>query len=504
MDEQYKTANVNIGTPGSDDSSYTDPIVSKLDDQKKQQRRRKLTLLTIAAIAVLAAAGGLIGYFVTRENHSSSAPGSGGSGNTGSGGSGNPGSGSTGGETEGPLPTPMPMPSKQHLIGYFGQNAMANGVDIVKGTNGRSNIDSAAYQQTLAYYCNTGLYDIINLAFLDAFGGANPGFTITFAGFAVGTYGGAYTYAGNGIETNDAETVQGYLAMGSDIQLCQAKGIKVVLSIGGDKISPYSYSVGDGNRYAQMWYDMFLQGNSPVRPFGPGVVLDGIELDIEKNDNPAVWTPEMINMVTTLRRLSPTTLLAAVPQCYLNDAQNKDLNTGDLITATADILDYVIVQYYNNPSCSYPFGFNFNAWKGVYSGKLVVGLAGDWTSAISGGFLPPNELQTVHNQIKSDSQFLGYSVYDVSSSNPPAFSWDVATYANPSATSYSQTLRNVLDGKTVGSVLSASGNAVGTQYVRRCGGTWTHANATCSNLSCSTKAQCGPNQECFDYLVAVC
>ncbi|KAJ3074172.1 Acidic endochitinase [Podochytrium sp. JEL0797] len=479
----------------------------------KKQRQRKIALI-VGAVVLCAAIGGIAGYFGTRSSKSGSTTDSSISFVEGM---------STGTSmlspqatvaatasasvtvtTSIPSQTTPPALIGKQLIGYYGQNAIANGVGIVGGTNSRTTTWSD-YQNTLGHYCNTTLYNTINLAFLNVFGGGST-FTITFAAFNdPQNYAGTYTYRGTGTETNSKDDVHGFLRLGDDIQLCQAMGVKIVLSLGGDKVSPYSFSVGDGAKYAQLFYDMFLQGNGQIRPFGPGVVLDGIELDVEKNDTPSIWTPEMISFLVKLRQLSPSTLLAVVPQCFLNEGLNKDVNTGDVITATASIINYIVVQFYNNPTCSYPFGFNFQAWKALYQGPIVIGLAGDWTSAISGGFLPPGQLQAVHDMVSKDSQFLGFSVYDVSSSNPPAFAWDATNFANPPRSAYSQTLRDVLDGKVVGTGFPPQGPAVSyLDLAKRCGGTWVHANATCSLLACTTNAQCGANQHCFSYLSKTC
>ncbi|KAJ3066699.1 Acidic endochitinase [Podochytrium sp. JEL0797] len=463
------------------------PTPEKIDVAKT--KRNRCIIIVIAVVVIAAIAGGLIGYFVNKKSSSSNKDSSSGT---------NSGGGSTSNS--------MPMVHNQ-LVGYFGQNAIANGVDIVKGTNGR-NTSASSYQGTLATYCSTGYYNTINLAFLNLFGGGNGHFAITFGSFNVPNYAGVYTYTGNGLESNPQYVVQNFIKIGQDITACQAQGVKIILSLGGDKVSAYQFAAGDGAAYATLFYNTFLEGTAgPVRPFGPGVVLDGIELDVEKNDNPAVWTAEMINFVTSLRKLSPSTKLAIVPQCYLG-LIGKDESVGDVIAAVGSITDYLIVQYYNNPQCSYPFGFNFAAWKPLFPGSIIVGLAGDWTSAISGGFLAPGPLQAVYDMVASDPQFGGFSVYDVSSSNPPAMSWDASDYANPPPTQYSQTLRNVLNGKTVGSGFPAQGPQQSNINLRSsCGGTWVYANQTCTLQKCDPTLPnpgCGVNQQCFTYLANTC
>ncbi|KAI8835762.1 glycoside hydrolase superfamily [Chytriomyces cf. hyalinus JEL632] len=459
--------------------------------------RNKFIIIGVSAVILITAAS-LIAYFATKGNKSQ-----GGATGSAAGGSASPGSPGTAGTGTGSKPT------GQKLFGYFGADAMANGVDIVLGTLPPTT-DSSTYQKDLAYYCNTGYFDTINLAFLNEFGGGDNHFRFTFGGFSIPNYvtSGTYIYTGGQTETNSPAVVSSYLNLGKDIKTCQLNGVKVVVSLGGDKVSDYKFSPGDGKRYAQLFYDMFLEGTHPVRPFGPGVVLDGIELDIEKNPaypGPSPWTPEMIDMINTLRTLSPKTILAIVPQCYLKDLNynGSDQNVGAVIPAVADKIDYLIVQYYNNPTCSYPFNFNYYEWTKLFKGKIVVGLAGDWTSAISGGFLEPGPLQAVYDEIKSDPQFYGFSVYDVSSSTPPALSKSPATYTNPPPTTYSKTLKDVLSGVTVGSGFPSQaqlGITIDKQYSKRCGGTWVNANQTCSNKACTSNADCGKFEQCFDYM----
>ncbi|KAJ3405468.1 hypothetical protein CcCBS67573_g05469 [Chytriomyces confervae] len=480
-----------------------DKVVTE-EDKLKRDRRNKYILIG-AALTVLVVAGALIGYFVSKKNSDANASTStsnsntvptattSGTNSTGAGGSSNVDPNAVGSKN-----TPS---KKRRLIGYYGANAIANGVDIVLGVNNRKTAPTE-YQRGLSYYCATGYYDIINLAFLNIYGGGNNRFQITFGSFSDPKLrDGTYIYQGLGTETNTETSVATFIELGKQIKECQAKGVKIVMSLGGDRISAYTYVPGDGVAYANLWYNMFLEGNGPIRPFGPGVVLDGIELDVEKNDNPAVWNAEMISFITTLRTLSPKTEIAIVPQCFLNGVQNKDLNVGDVITETADKIDYLIIQYYNNPQCTYPFDFNFGKWKALYKGPMLVGLAGDWTSAISGGFLEPGPLQAVYDMLKADDQFGGFSVYDVSSSNPPALSWSVQTYANPANSSYSKILKDVLEGVVVGSGFPAQGPPQSdVNLAMRCGGTWDHANFTCGARTCTSNAGCGASEQCFMFL----
>ncbi|KAJ3293876.1 Acidic endochitinase [Rhizoclosmatium sp. JEL0117] len=450
-------------------------------------KRKRYIIIAAIVVVIVAIAAGLGGYFGSKKSSNSSSNNSQSSSND---------------------PSAVAKPTlKNALIGYFGQNAVANGIGIVTGLNGRNtSVDN--YQRTLAYYCSTGYYNTINIAFLNLFGGGDNHFTITLSSFSAPHYGGNYIYKGFGGETNQPWIVNQYIQMGQDILTCQKAGVKVVLSLGGDKVSAYQFASGDGVAYANLFYNVFLEGTAgPVRPFGTGVILDGIELDIEKNDNSVVGTPEMVNFITTLRKLSPKTIIAVVPQCYLG-LIGKDENVGTVIEKTSGLISYLIVQYYNNPQCSYPFGFNFDKWKSLYSGSIVVGLAGDWTSAISGGFLEAGPLQAVYDMISSDPQFGGFSVYDVSSSNPPALAYTATNYVSPPQSAYSKTLRAVLDGSRVGSGFPPQGpQQSNINLANRCGGTWVYANSICSLRTCDpalTVTGCAPNEQCFSFLSKTC
>ncbi|KAJ3070717.1 Chitinase 1 [Rhizoclosmatium hyalinum] len=455
-------------------------------DEKPQikPKARRWVIPVAVVIILLAVGGGLAGYFLSRSSGSgnnndvnSSSSNSGEASGTDAGS--DPGAGSVAVPTASstPIPPPNLLPGSKRLFGYWGQNAIGNGVGIT-GVGTRV-VNTTDYQKSLAFYCDQGYYQVMNLAFLSDFGGGAGNWGLDFA-----SRGSFYMRNGLALSSNNLPVDPApFLAIGKDIQHCQSLGIKIILSVGGDKSSPYDLIRGDGVLYGKVLYDTFLGGNGKVRPFG-SAILDGIELDIEKT-RPG-YSDEMVAMLKTIKRLSPQSLLSVVPQCYLN-SQSMDLNTGPVIKSNPELLDYVIVQYYNNPSCSYPFGFNFDTWKSIYTGPIVVGLAGNETSAITGGFLNPGMLQAVVSQVWNDPQFYGISVYDVSSANPPLGN-------------YAEVLRNSLDGKIVGSGYAPQGPATDEkQWASRCGSTWTQANNTCSLIPCVPYGPCGSLQ-CFTFL----
>ncbi|KAL0338979.1 UNVERIFIED_CONTAM: Acidic endochitinase [Sesamum angustifolium] len=137
--------------------------------------------------------------------------------------------------------------------------AQAGKISIYWGQNGN--------EGTLAETCATGNYEFVNLAFLATFGnGQTP--MINLAGHC-------------------DPTVNGCTSLSSHIMSCQAKGIKVMLSIGGAAGSYYLASTQDARQVATYLWDNFLGGKSSSRPLGDAV-LDGIDFDIEGGNRSAL------------------------------------------------------------------------------------------------------------------------------------------------------------------------------------------------------------------------
>ncbi|KAJ3085154.1 Chitinase 1 [Physocladia obscura] len=242
----------------------------------KRARIRKIVIAG-AVVAVVVVVAIVVGVVVSKNKNSSSGTASGNSTST---------SANTNG-TSSTNSTNIAGNSRRHpFFGYYGANAIANGVDLQTGYSGRA---TPNFQQPLTFYCNTGYYDVINLAFLNIFGSVNgkPAYVFNIGQRNDTNTDTLYNYLGDGNPDTNNYTVAFFQRMGQEIKQCQAQGVKIVISLGGDKVSNYSFNTGDGELYATTWYNAFLGGsdaNTP-RPFGAGVVLDGIELDIEKRPN---------------------------------------------------------------------------------------------------------------------------------------------------------------------------------------------------------------------------
>ncbi|KAJ8540061.1 hypothetical protein K7X08_026450 [Anisodus acutangulus] len=213
--------------------------------------------------------------------------------------------------------------------------------------------------------CNSGLYKIVNIAFLYSFGNFQPP-KLNLAGHCEPSNGGCQ------ILTNS-------------IRQCQSMGIKVMLSIGGGTNTYSLSSADDARQVADYLWNNYLGGQSSTRPLG-NAVLDGIDFDIELGQP---------HYVALARRLSEHSqqgkkiYLTAAPQCPFPDKLLNDaLQTG--------LFDYVWVQFYNNPQCEFvsnPENFKrrWNQWTSIPAQKLFIGLPA--AKAASGtGYVPKQVL----------------------------------------------------------------------------------------------------------------
>ncbi|TQE01320.1 hypothetical protein C1H46_013081 [Malus baccata] len=196
--------------------------------------------------------------------------------------------------------------------------AEADGIAIYWGQNEN--------EGTLEETCATGNYEYVILAFLPTFGnGQTP--MINLAGHC-------------------DPYMNGCTGLSPDIKSCQAKGLKVILSIGGGAGSYYLTSKEDARQVATYLWNNFLGGTSSLRPLGD-VVLDGIDFDIE-GGTPIHWD-DLARFLSAYSNKEKKVYFTAAPQCPFPDAWvGSALKTG--------LFDNVWVQFYNNPPCQYSSG----------------------------------------------------------------------------------------------------------------------------------------------------
>ncbi|XP_057951101.1 acidic endochitinase-like [Malania oleifera] len=239
---------------------------------------------------------------------------------------------------------------------------------------------------TLADACNTGNYQFVNLAFLNVFGN-NKAPSLNLAGHCD--------------QASNTCTM-----FSSQIKACQAKGIKVLLSLGG-QLGDYSLSsADDANTVANYLWNSFLGGQSTSRPFGDAV-LDGIDFDIETGTGQH-WD----ELARALKGFGQSVLLAAAPQCPFPDTNlTSAIGTG--------LFDYVWVQFYNNGQCQYAANnasnllSRWSQWASIPAAQVFLGVPAAAEAAPSGGFIPADVLTSqILPSIKSSAKYGGVMVWN--------------------------------------------------------------------------------------------
>ncbi|GMM37266.1 hypothetical protein DASC09_045910 [Saccharomycopsis crataegensis] len=277
-------------------------------------------------------------------------------------------------------------------------------------------------QESLGYYCERGDVDIVVISFINYLNSTYVGFNF-----------------GNACWGPECPLIA------ADIKKCQALGIKVSLSIGGDeRLGDYGCtSDADGEAAAQMLYDMFSPNGNPkvTKPFGD-VTIDGFDLDIENFNQKG-----QIAMFKKLRKLfakEKTLILSACPQCPYPDS-----NVNDVMVDEEVQLDLVFMQFYSNAGCSMNNKDGFaNSWKTWANFMENVTNSKDMKMYVTLQASKSNEYHTnvswVNEQLKgkmSDSFFGGIGLWDAT----------VATECTDTSISgvsqnYIQGMKNLLSG----------------------------------------------------------
>lgn len=228
---------------------------------------------------------------------------------------------------------------------YWGQNAAA-----------------ASESNNLSTYCTSrsGI-DIIILAFLYEYG--MNGVTTPS-----GTIGQDCSISPTGEGTNCA-------SLAREIQTCQANGVQVLLSLGGANGAYSLPSQAVAQSIGQNLWDAYgnTSGGTVPRPFG-STFVNGWDFDLESNDG-SEYYPDLISTLRSNFASDPahTYYITGAPQCPVPEP-----NMGAIVTAAQ--FDYLWVQFYNNPSCSYPNALNYDEWVSYLSGspssqaKLLLGV----------------------------------------------------------------------------------------------------------------------------------
>ncbi|KAI8620880.1 glycoside hydrolase superfamily, partial [Chytriomyces sp. MP71] len=142
----------------------------------------------------------------------------------------------------------------------------------------------------------------------------------------------------------------------ADILYCQSIGVKIGVSVGG-----YVGSVGlatGGAAVAKDLWDNFLGGSTPLaKRTLPGVVLDGVDLDIETATGNNAGYAQLTSQLRSLIVASGQNYyISAAPQCVIPDA-NMDY------TLKNGWFDFVTVQFYSSGCGNGPnYDNNASVW----------------------------------------------------------------------------------------------------------------------------------------------
>ncbi|XP_027353091.1 basic endochitinase-like [Abrus precatorius] len=253
---------------------------------------------------------------------------------------------------------------------------------------------------SLSKTCHSGLYNIVNIAFLATFGGGMQP-QINLAGHC--------NAASNGCRS-----------LSKDIDNCQKKGIKVMLSIGGGNPGYSLSSPRDASNVADYIWNNFLGGKSSSRPLGDAV-LDGVDFDIEVGGGEAFYAVLARRLILHSNG-GRKVYLTAAPQCPFPDQHQKGaLSTG--------LFDYVWIQFYNNGPCQFDssnpnkFQNSWNQWiSSINVTKVYVGVPASPSSANT-GYVPPQVLmRQVLPFVKRSSMYGGVMLWDRSADKKTLYS----------------------------------------------------------------------------------
>ena len=177
-----------------------------------------------------------------------------------------------------PSPKPVPSPSSAapspSSAPSGGSGGSSSGSPMLAGWWGQT---AAASQYNLGDICKDPNYDIVMLSFLNNFFSAGGMPTLNLG-----------PSTGQPSQSQEAAGATGLFNgedLAGDIQACQSSGKKVMLTLGGAAGYSQSQFASDGQaeQFAGTIWDLFLGGDSPLRPF-QDIKLDGIDVDNENKD----------------------------------------------------------------------------------------------------------------------------------------------------------------------------------------------------------------------------
>ncbi|TPX32742.1 chitinase [Synchytrium microbalum] len=348
-----------------------------------------------------------------------------------------------------PSAAPSPAPSSSSTLTFDQKLSQGKVISLYWGQN------TLTKEKSLVYYCDPSLgnpntqADILIISFAYIWpSGVLPGTAsqmplLDLAGHCGSTYGSTK-----------------YLncpSLGTEIQTCQRLGKKVFLSLGG-ATGTFDFASGSAVALATAVWNLYLGGTSApysnYRPFGTGVVLDGIDFDIEQGSSSGFAL-----VGSTLRTYmnfdtSKKYYISAAPQCVYPDAWVGP-GTGTLLSDPTVKIDIVGIQFYNNycgvsywPSVTNKVignSYNFALWVDSYVAsvswpvKLIVLVPA--TTASAANYASPDVLKPLLAYSKAlSSSFAGVGMWDAGEDSSSSVS-----LAGVSGLKFSNAMRLILN-----------------------------------------------------------
>ncbi|KAI9349027.1 glycoside hydrolase superfamily [Obelidium mucronatum] len=295
-----------------------------------------------------------------------------------------------------------------NLIAYWGQNLNKQVASF-----------KSSPEVSLADVCKNTKYNIIHIKGILSYYTVKgyPGVDFNnHCSFPLNVFHNWPIVSKNGLSLLDCAT-----NVGKDITTCQAMGKKVVLVIDPLDFMNKTATLPNGaNAVADNIWNLFLGGTSEFRPFGPNVVVDGIDLHIWSN-NPDGVKDLAINLKT---KMGSKYIFAASPRCQYPDYLFSPTAWGDL----SPYFDYIITFFLaTSNACGFNqnrkgFNLSLTDWSS-YAGSLplIVGLSAWPTNEVilakPGDYIPVSDFQSqdLISQFTSLApNFAGFSLLDVS------------------------------------------------------------------------------------------
>ncbi|KAI8339795.1 glycoside hydrolase superfamily [Choanephora cucurbitarum] len=279
----------------------------------------------------------------------------------------------------------------------FAENAQASFLDspsvaVYWGQNGKGN------QKRLSSYCNHDS-DVILVSFLPEFHDSS----LPVLNLADSCNGPVFP----------GTTLLHCPQVGRDIKMCQKRGKKILLSLGGATGSYGFTSDTKAEAFADTLWDVFGGGKSKTRPFD-SAIIDGFDLDIEGGGGNGY--PAMVKRLRSHfeKDKNRKYYITAAPQCPFPDQM-----LGKVMNQVG--MDAVFVQFYNNYCSANSRSFNFKTWdhwakhtSPNRNVKVFLGLPGSKQAAGS-GYVHYNKLRRVIQNTKERySSFGGVMFWDAS------------------------------------------------------------------------------------------